>query len=280
MPTELPQIGDELVTELRNRFLSHITTNKDKFEEQDIEQIRKNDNLLKRFLQAKKANVDEALKQVISSLQWRKTYGINHLTEESFPREYFQMGCIFPYGKDVNGATNIIFRIKANKKIGEWTELIKKYIAYLIDQENQRFERNETNGICIVFDCNGAGIMNVDIDLLQFIVTTLRDHYPYVLKSVVVNELPWILNYVFKLVMSWLPKEQQELLHLVSFKDLNQYIAADQLPDFMKGTNTAPYKECPKTAPSAEEVAQKLNIKKKDLEKLQNHLEPYISGKA
>lgn len=280
MPSEVPEIADTLISELRARFLSQSTTNQDQYDEKDIDNIRNNDVILRRFLQAKNANVDEALKMMITAMKWRKTLGVNNLNEETFPREYYQMGCIFSYGHDLGGATSIIFRIKANKKFADWTELLKKYIVFLIEKENTRFEKNENNGICIVFDCNGAGITNVDLDLLSFIVSTLRDYYPMLLKSVVVNELPWILQYLFKLVQSWLPKEQQQVLHLVSQKDLNQYIASDQLPDFMNGTNDAPYRLCPKTAPAAEELAHKLGIRKKELEKLLNHLEPYLNCKV
>ena len=276
--TETIEISEHLVTELRGRFLCQYSTSHDLFDETDITVIRNNDLILRRYLQAKSGNVEEALKMLTTAMKWRKQYGVNHLTERSFPREYYEMGNIFSYGEDLNGAKMIILRVKANKRIGDWTELLKKYIVFLIEKESIRFEKNENKGVCIVFDCNGAGITNVDIDLLSFIVQTLRDYYPSLLQSVVVNELPWVLQYVFKLVQTWLPKEQQQMLHLVNKKDINQYIAVQQLPDFMGGTNPDSYRICPKTALSAQDLAKELGIKQKEVDRLLNHLEPYLKS--
>lgn len=276
MPSEAIEITESLVTELRGRFLCEYSTNADQFDEQDIQNIRDNDLIVRRFLEAKYGNVEEALKMMVTAMKWRKQIGVNKLDESSFPREYFQIGGIFTYGQDLNGAQLIILRVKANKKFSDWTEILKKFIVFLIERESIRFEKKENKGVCIVFDCNGAGITNVDIDLLSFIVQTLRDYYPSLLQSVVINDLPWVLQYVFKLVQTWLPKEHQKMLHLVNKKDINQYIAESELPDFMGGTNQLEYKTCPKNAPSAQEVAQKLGIKQKELDRLLNHLEPYL----
>jgi len=276
MPSESEEINDSLVCELRGRFLCQYSTNHEQYDETDISNIRNNDLIHRRFLEFKDSNVEEALKMMVTAMKWRKQIGVNQMSENSFPREYFQMGGIFSYGQDVGGAQTIVFRVKANKKISEWTELLKKFIVFLIERENNRFEKNENKGVCIVFDCNGAGITNVDIDLLSFIVATLRDYYPMLLQSVVINDLPWILQYVFKLVQSWLPKEHQKMLHLVSKKDINEYISESELPDFMGGTNQMQYKSCPKNAPSAQELADQLGIKQKDLDRLLNHLEPYL----
>jgi len=155
---------------------------------------------------------------------------------------------------------------------------LKKYIVSLIEKEDLRYAANENNGVCIVFDCNGAGITNVDIDLLSFIVSTLRDYYPTLLKSVLVNELPWVLQYVFKLVQTWLPKEHQKLIHLISKKDINDYVTDEELPDFMGGTNQLSYRSLPKNAPTAQEIGDKMGLKKSAVDKLINHCEPYINA--
>ena len=73
---------------------------------------------------------------------------------------------VFSYGTDVNGATWIKLRVNALMKFSEWTNLFKKFLVFMIEKEYSKFLKNQNNGICLVFDCKGAGIGNVDIDLL------------------------------------------------------------------------------------------------------------------
>ena len=261
-------------------FTGQINSIMDDFDEKDIENIMNNDNFVRKYFEYNNENLVESFKMMTNALMWRKTFGVNQLNEWSFPRECYLMGGIFTYGKDVNGSTCIIFRVNSNKKFSDWTELVKKYIVFLIEKENQKFLLNQNKGICIVFDCKGSGITNVDLDMLWFIVSTLRHYYPMLLKSVVVNELPFILKFVLKLVKSWLGKENQQLIHLVTKKDLNQYIENEQLPDFMNGTNKKLYKLYPKNAPLLEDMALKMGIKKDDLKKLSDYIKPYVKDQS
>jgi len=277
MPTESADIGQHLVSYLRGKFLAQISTCHEDYSDTDIDNIRSKDWILCRFLEAKDGNIDESLKMLTICMKWRKSFGVNSLNVHSFPREYYQMGGIFAYGYNLNGAQMIVFRVKSNKKLNVWTELLKKYIVYLIEKESVRFADNQNKGVCVVFDCNGAGISNVDIDLLSFIVQTFSNYYPMLLESVVIYELPFILKYVFQLVQSWLPKEHRELLHSVAKEDINKYIASEELPDFMGGTNPLSYRNFPKTAPTAQELALQMGISDKDIDKLNKHLQSFVN---
>jgi len=264
------------VSYLRGKFLAQISTSHEDYDESDIDSVRNNDAILHQYLEAKNSNIDESLKTLVTAMKWRKTFGVNHLNAASFPREYYQMGSLFTYGFNLKGAQMIVFRVKNNKKIKFWSDMLKKYIVYLIEKESLRFADHLNQGVCVVFDCNGAGISNVDIDLLSFIVQTFRDYYPTLLESVVIYELPFILKYVFQLVQSWLPKEHRELLHLVTKDDIHQYIANEELPDFMDGTNPLSYRSCPKSAPTAQELGNSLGISQKETDKLVKHVESFI----
>jgi len=278
MPSSTIEVPEHLIQDLRTRFIAEMSTNRDEYNEEDIEDIRTKDFAVRRYLESRKCDVSEALKMMVSTMKWRKALEIKSFDESWFPQQFYQIGGVFTYGKDLNGAQMIILRVRVNKKISEWTDLLKKYIVSLIEKEDLRYAANENNGVCIVFDCNGAGITNVDIDLLSFIVSTLRDYYPTLLKSVLVNELPWVLQYVFKLVQTWLPKEHQKLIHLISKKDINDYVTEEELPDFMGGTNQLSYRSLPKNAPTAQEIGDKMGLKKSAVDKLINHCEPYINA--
>ena len=167
----------------------------------------------------------------------------------------------------------MIFRVKMNKKLKEWTEIAKKFIIYLFEKVDREQDENK---LTLLFDCTDGGISNVDIDSLLLILSLARNYYPMLLNAVLVYELPWILNYVLKLVGSWLPQNHRGIIHPINKKELYENIDYDQLPDFLSGTCDLPYKTVPKDVLSAHDLAEKLSIRKSAADKLVRHLEPYI----
>ena len=167
----------------------------------------------------------------------------------------------------------IIFRVKINKKFKEWMDIAKKFIIYLFERVDREQDENK---LTLLFDCTDGGISNVDIDLLLFIFSLIRNYYPMLLNAILVYELPWVLNYVLKLVHSWLPQNHREIINLITKKELYENVHLDQLPDFLSGTCEMPYKNVPKEVVSAHDLAKKLSLGKSAADKLVRHLEPYI----
>lgn len=169
----------------------------------------------------------------------------------------------------------MISRVKINKKIKEWISLFKKFIIYQLEQV---FRESDDCKIIVIGDCTDAGISNVDMDLTFFTISILRNYYPMILKSILVYELPWVLNYVVKLVYSLLAEDFKQLIHLIKKKELNNYIDQNQLPDFLDGTCELSYKTAPKGVQSARVLGHQLKISESAIDKLIKHLEPYILG--
>lgn len=278
MPSEIANVSEELINELRTRFLSEAAKESELYAEADVECVRREERHIKRYLYSRKCNVEDALKLMKAALKFRKEYDISQLTEHSFPLEFFQIAGIQTYGKDLNGGSVIILRIKLNKKMNEWAPFIKKYFVYLLENEDLKFESNQINGVSLLFDGTDAGVSNIDIDLLTFIVTTMRDYYPVLVNAVIIKDLPWVLNWVFKLVQTWLPEEHKKKLHLITKKEVTNYVAVEQLPQFMDGTNQSPYRVVPKDVMSIHEFAQKFDVPKKAVEQFVKHFQPYIAG--
>ena len=150
-------------------------------------------------------------------------------------------------------------------------------MIYLFELVNREQEKNK---LTLIFDCIDAEMSNVDTDLLMFIISLLRNYYPMILNTVLVYELPSILNYVLKLVHSWLPQDHQKLIDPINKKGFNDYVDPDELPDFLGGTCDLPYKTVPKDVLSADDLVEQLSIIKSAADKLTKHLEPYIMSNS
>lgn len=63
---------------------------------------------------------------LIESMKWRKEFGVNQLSDNYFPKQFFRCGAVFQYEPDVNGFATVYLRIKMIKKIPELKATCKK----------------------------------------------------------------------------------------------------------------------------------------------------------
>ncbi|CAG2106229.1 unnamed protein product [Medioppia subpectinata] len=182
-----------------------------------------------------------------NAMRWRKSFGVKDLKESDFPEEYYRSGSIITYGRDRNDATVIIVRANIHKKIHEWSDVMKKFFIYQIEKIDFN---NDGKGVTLILDCSGIGISNLDLDLLQFIVTSF---------SIMASR---------RRSKSWLPEDDQKFFHLTQKKNLNEFVCEQQLPKFMGGNNPNSYQMVPKSALKAEDLVTRIGLKKKDAQKL------------
>ena len=70
-------------------------------------------------------------------------------------------------------------------------EDMKKFFVYYLE----RLYREEGGEqITLLFDCRDAGLKNMDMEFVQFIIGTLKEYYPDPLNYILVLEMPWVLN--------------------------------------------------------------------------------------
>ena len=58
--------------------------------------------------------------------------------------------------------------------------------------------------ISVFFEMTGAGLSNMDMEFVQYLIMLFRDYYPYFLNYIIIFEMSWILNGTFKNYESYL----------------------------------------------------------------------------
>ncbi|XP_054166034.1 motile sperm domain-containing protein 2-like [Oppia nitens] len=268
----ISKITPQLLSDVRNQFLTDVNSNGSLYYDEDIECIKSNDWQIQRFILENKYNQELALKGLTAAMRWRKSFGVKEINENDFPEEYYRSGSIITYGRDKNDAKIIIVRANIHKKVNEWSDIMKKFFIYQIEKIDFF---NDGKGVTLILDCTAIGIGNLDLDLLQFIVTSFSSYYPKLFDAILIHELPYLLQYVFKLVQSWLPEDDQKFFHLTQKKNLNNFVSDQQLPDFMNGTNPDSYTIVPQNVVKAMDLVLRIGLKTKDAQKLK-HLESYM----
>ena len=94
-----------------------------------------------------------------------------------------------------DGCKLIVLSMSRHVKGADSLEEVKKVLVYYLE----RLEREEENRkISWVFDCKNAGLKNMELDLVNFIIFCMEQNYPDILNFIYIYEMPWIMNAAFK----------------------------------------------------------------------------------
>lgn len=269
-----PNSPPEVIAKVREILKEEYDKNPQDFDAEDVDRFMKSDWTVTRFLLRKKDDIDEAAKMMISCGRWRHKLGMPRWKDEDFPKEFYNLGGVFPYAPDLLGNTVIYIRAKLyDKKLSCIQELFQRYMIHIANRvDNERDGR----GWSIIVDCSGTGMANMDVSMLVFMLNEVIPHLPKGLNYVLIYELPWLLSKIVNTTIACLPSEYKKLAKTASKKDIHNWVAKESLPDFMGGTCDINYRRAPKNAKTLEEMAEKLKLSEKDLKLIEKIYQPYL----
>lgn len=235
--------------------------------------MRESEWFVKRFLLASRRNEAEAYQMLKKTLLWRKSISLSDIVPSDFPKEFYEVGGLFSYPMDKQGMPVIYMRIRMHRKVKELIEPVQFFLFHTID----RVERESpNNSITIVFDCNGAGYSNMDIDLLRNLIDVAFKYFPFCIRTVIVYEMSWMLSAFRKMAMSILPSTLTSLVKFANKNDITNFIELEHLPDFMNGTCKLNYRKVPEGCPSVFDLAESKGFTKKDVDRLMAVYDPLL----
>lgn len=269
-----PNSPPEVIAQVRDICKKEFEKHPDDFDPTDIERFMGSDWTVTRFLLRKKDNIEDAAKMMISCARWRHRLGMPRWKDEDFPDEFYRIGCVFPYTEDLLGNTTIYVRAKLyDKKLGFIQELFRHFLLHVANRvDNERDGR----GWSIVFDCSGAGVSSIDINMILFMINEVIPNLPKGLNYVLIHDLPWLLGKIINTAVACLPSEYKKLVKNSSSKDIKNWIAKESLPDFMGGTCDVNYRRPPKGVKTFRQMAEKLKLSEKELDSIYKFYQPHL----
>ncbi|XP_014208541.1 motile sperm domain-containing protein 2 isoform X2 [Copidosoma floridanum] len=213
------------IRELRDKFLSKLKdgepSGSSDFHPADIERVSSNDDWLRRFLEHNEYNIQDALKMLWESCEWRRNFGTNDITENNVRMDYLEHGVCYSYGKDKDGKKLFVIKSKLHTKGSKNFAELQRCIVYWFE----RLER-EGNGnqISLFFDMIDVGLSNMDMELTKYLIGLFKNYYPNFLNYIIILEMPWILNATFNIIKSWLPAKALPKIKFVKRATLKEYV--------------------------------------------------------
>src|SRR5699024_6800756 len=135
---------------------------------------------IERFIRRKKS-VDAAVEMIKGTLRWRHELNMPQLTDTDFPEEFIKVGAMFGFEHDLEGNGVVYLRVRLHKKVKESRKLVKLYMMHIVNKMDMSIN---ARGLTVVFDCSRAGITNLDMDIVWFLVESLIKDYPNGMKHI------------------------------------------------------------------------------------------------
>lgn len=166
---------------------------------------------------------DETANMIEKTFKWRKVFGVNDIRKECLSEELLNTGALFVRDeKDLSGFKMLVLCVRKHFKNAESSEEFNKFIVSLLEDIRKD---DATQRTTLVFDCSGAGLSNVDMDMIKFLINIFQNYYPYMLGKILVYDLPWILNPVFSIVKALLPAPAAKILMTVNRSSIGEHMA-------------------------------------------------------
>lgn len=244
------------IKELRCKFLHDFDSHPEMYDPADRDKVTSSDLWVARFLNFLDQGPDRALDHMIETFRWRKSFGINQFDPLEIPREVYVMAPLFEYYPDSKGRKMFYVRVKMHRKISMLEERIKKSFMNYIEKLDTA--ANCEHGINLVFDMTASGYSNADLELLFFILPSIRKYYPNSVKYVYVLGLPWILNSIAKFALALIPSDTAKKVRFLTQSEFHNIMPVDQIPDFLGGTGSRNYRRIPRGAKSCVQLGAEL----------------------
>lgn len=255
----------DLVEETRRLLKKKYLKRPDSFFEEDYARMLNDNWTVSRFLLRCRLNPKRAARLMEQCGKFRREYkmGISKLSD--FPIEFHRAGGLFRYAPDRVGNQTLFMRVKMHRRVPELSQIMKEFILCCLEECDRA---NNGRGTAVIFDLTNCGLQNADPGFLFWLVYSFRNYCPKGLSYIIIYNLPWILNATAKLALSWLSSTNRRRLRFVSGDAIQDFIAPENLPDYMGGTCKLNYRRVPEGSRLAEETAEEHNLTKAQSRKI------------
>ena len=234
---------DDLFNSIRDEFYYKYKTNIEKgdYHPKDLERIKRDSNWLRAFYKHAICDDAKTVTMVHDVLTWRKQFEANDLLTPGkypFPEEMLTKGYIFVRNEDINCQPLFHFIIKLHKKDLYSQAQLQRFIAWFFERA---YKFNIDDPIVLLFDMSDAGLSNLDMKMIEFVVNCLKTYYAGLIDYMILYQMPFIFNAAWKIIKNWLPPEALKIIKFVDKKSIREFVQESQLFVHMGGTDTYKY---------------------------------------
>jgi hypothetical protein len=185
----------------------------DEFEQQ----VLRIDQELARFLRSRVWKYDEARDGVVDWLKWRREYRPMHIQPRDCDEAISRSGAFFFHGYDHLEQPLCYLNVSLIDPSEGEIERRQRYIILQMELAKRMIKLDGSAGRCAaVFDLSGAGLRNLDRQLLVFLLTAVKRYYPDAFGRVYLVNMPYAFRFVWSWVKPMLAAHAQEKVRFIN----------------------------------------------------------------
>ncbi|XP_025085499.1 motile sperm domain-containing protein 2-like isoform X2 [Pomacea canaliculata] len=203
------------------------------YDQRDIDRFRTDDVFVRTYIRGP-TRLDEGVDLVHESFRFRKEMEVNDIKATDFEQLIWDRKAVFVHNHDRTGHKILFIRIKEHKRDASLLPSAKRFYLFWLERA---FQEAPLERIVSIFDMTECGVSNLDMELTRFVLNCYKFYYPTILEKLLIYEMPWVFNAAWRIIKTWLSAEAISKIKFVTKLDIQDYIAADQLPEHMGGTD-------------------------------------------
>mmetsp|Transcript_173341 Transcript_173341/g.550260 ORF Transcript_173341/g.550260 Transcript_173341/m.550260 type:complete len:352 (-) Transcript_173341:315-1370(-) len=173
------------------------------------------DATCRRFLRARKGNLDDAAAALQKSVHWREEVRPGDITADEVQRE-LATGKFIVHGFDKTGLPIFwIFSRRHNKAERDAQETVK-FLLYSLEQAIRNAESRGLEQMCIVVDLSGFSTRSMDYQVTKCLSDTLKSHYPERIGKILLWNAPSVFGIFWGVVRNWTDPVTSQKIQFVS----------------------------------------------------------------
>eukprot|EP01025_Chloroclados_australasicus_P052968 TRINITY_DN6193_c0_g5_i1.p1 TRINITY_DN6193_c0_g5~~TRINITY_DN6193_c0_g5_i1.p1 ORF type:complete len:294 (-),score=25.20 TRINITY_DN6193_c0_g5_i1:371-1213(-) len=202
-----PQLTENLVPEFRHKLSLERKLSAE-------EECFCDDACLKRYLRARRNDVDKALDKLISSLNWRNSFGVTRFSPDMFCKD-MATGKLYPWNGLVEDRSVLILRKKLERITAEEGPQYLRYLVFMLESAIKLLPEGQEK-LVLILDLNGYSRQNSPP--LSYSLEMLRiftGHYPERAYKIYLVDAPTIFSVLYTAVYPFIDPVTKEKINFV-----------------------------------------------------------------
>ena len=199
--------------------------------------------MIKRFLRGQKLNVDNAVKCLVATGEFRKETRADVLTVKDC-EGYYNRRVTFPFGYDNMGQPLIYCITGRHDRLDRDINEVKNFIIFIIDQ-TLKLAKPDEEKLTIVFDLSTFSMNCMDFEATKLFISVLQTHYPEILGRALIINAPYIFRACWQVIRPWLDPVTASKVEFIRSNQLNTYISPENICEDFRILYKMPAYEAP-----------------------------------
>jgi len=173
------------------------------------------DATCRRFLRARKGNLDDAAAALQKSVHWREEMRPGDITADGVQRE-LATGKFIVHGFGKTGLPILWIFSRRHSKAERDAQETVKFLLYSLEQAIRNAECRGLEQMCIVVDLSGFSTSSMEYQVTKCVSDTLKSQYPERIGKILLWNAPSVFGIFWSVVRNWTDPVTSQKIQFVS----------------------------------------------------------------